>query len=118
MQEIVYEKRHRGNAKNIKVLVFVEVARPLTEGKILEDFEWRRTNTSPYPPKKVLEYVKAHLAASGLVPESIKYDHYAGCSMCPCSPGYVIKCQKFGGEFRTWNTPILALYVKMEELNP
>ena len=117
MKEVVYEKRHRGNAKNIKVLVFMDGDRPFNSGNILEDFEWRRTNKAPRPPKKVLEYVKAHLAESGLIPESIVYDHHAGCSMCPCSPGYVIKCQKFSGDFKTWNTPVLALYIKVEELN-
>jgi hypothetical protein len=45
------------------------------------------------PPKQFRTLaVPAALAALGLAADTrVTFSHYAGCSMCPCSPGYIVE---------------------------
>ena len=57
---------------------------------ILGDFAWRRTHSKPYNERDILNAVRDKIIRMGHRIKSIKYSKKAGCSMCPCSPGYII----------------------------
>lgn len=76
---------HRG-----RVIVFADSKRPFTSGNILDDFAWRRSHEMPYPTKEILKVISPELKKYGISPTRITYNKKAGCSMCPCSPGYVV----------------------------
>jgi len=86
-----YGDRYRSDLK--RIIVFVDMGdRPFaTGGTIGDDFAWRRTHESPLPPQVVLDFVKDYLKAHGHEAVSAFYSRKAGCSMCPCSPGYIIR---------------------------
>lgn len=110
-------KRHwRSRATKIAT-VFVQQKRPIEEGDFASDIAWRRTHERPFGGAEILGAVRAFLEAPGKVKrvshyrqsdgtyktvtdeldkpplrirafKPIQYSRYAGCSMCPCSPGY------------------------------
>ncbi len=82
-----------GSKRWTAVVVYVDTSRPLDKGDILGDFAWRRTHSSPLPNEVVKRIITPTLQRLGfdLTSIEVKYDRYAGCSMCPCSPGYTVK---------------------------
>jgi hypothetical protein len=91
------EHRDRGRYRPREyktVCVYVELPeeqRPLAKGDIAGDFKWRRTHNAPLKPKQARELIFPILQAQGLEPKEVFYDRYAGCSMCPCSPGFTVR---------------------------
>lgn len=87
--------RHRYSSKFLQV--YVPSERPFENGKILEDLAWRRNHEKPNHLKPfVAEAIKSFLADKDhtLDDVTIVYDRYCGCSMCPCSPGFVVRSKK------------------------
>ncbi len=76
---------HHGN-----IIVFVPENRPFDKGEVIEDLIWRRTHEQPFSEEKVLEAVRDTIIRMGHFIKRIEYSRYAGCGICPCSPGYVI----------------------------
>lgn len=85
-----YTKDYRHNRKS--VLLFIDGERPLNNGgNPIDDIIWRRTHDQPLSNetvKKLLTEMAFEEFPQTVV--SVKYDRKAGCTMCPCSPGYVI----------------------------
>jgi len=81
----------RGYGEQRKLLVFVEEPdRPIVNGDIINDFAWRREHASPYANKDLLAALKSIPELGPYYISSVRYSRHAGCSMCPCSPGYVV----------------------------
>lgn len=96
--------RERRVANRLSVYV-PEPDRPINNGDILGDLAWRRNHKPPKIKKQVIEALVPFLKENNLTPEniiSIGYDKYCGCSMCPCSPGYVVKLNRNIGSFDIW----------------
>lgn len=91
---------------NKRVVVFVSSPdRPLRQGKILEDFAWRRNHEAPLSPTEILELVGPYLKQRGFEIINAFYSRKAGCSMCPCSPGYIVRVQPYHGKWKAvWLT--------------
>lgn len=77
-----------------KLLVFVDLDRPFKQGEIIKDLIWRREHSKPFANNEILEAIAPYLNEHGLTVERISYSRKAGCSMCPCSPGYVVYCNE------------------------
>ena len=95
------EHKHPTNAINVLIAtVYVDRVRPLeTGGTIVEDFEWRRSDQANCVPLDEIEdVVREKLKELGRdfsdKKLKVRFDRHAGCSMCPCSPGYVVTCQE------------------------
>ena len=73
-----------------RVIVFADSNRPISKGDIVGDFSWRSTHKTLFPKKQILDLVKPILDSKGIIPTRISYSRKAGCSICPCSPGYII----------------------------
>lgn len=81
--------------ENKRIVVFVQTPdRPIDNGDVIGDFAWRRNHEAPLPAREVLELVKSYLEANDYIAEGAFYSRKAGCSMCPCSPGYIIRVKK------------------------
>ncbi len=85
----------RGGGRQLKdcvAIVFVnEVERPIENGDILGDFAWRRNHRPPHHLKpQVLELVSEALDIP-IDELRVEYNRKAGCSMCPCSPGFIVR---------------------------
>lgn len=55
-----------------------------------------KTKESEAARRKVLAYLKKAVTMMCDImvmdrPEKVRFDKYAGCSMCPCSPGFVVE---------------------------
>lgn len=89
--------------KNKTVRVYADDARP-GPSNILADIAWRRNHVQPFPTKVIAEFVAPILKGEGIEIQSIRYDKYCGCSMCPCSPGYVVTVKQpyDGHRFDIW----------------
>lgn len=78
--------------------IYIEQDRPFKQGDIVGDFVWRREHDAPIPAKVVKAWF---CGVTGCNPEDIKvsYSRYAGCTTCPCSPGYKVMhtSRTFGG---------------------
>jgi hypothetical protein len=98
---------HRG-----RVIVFADWNRPFNKGDINADFAWRRTHNMPYPKKEILAAIAEKLSEFKINPRRIIYSKKAGCSMCPCSPGYVIYDRFSAGRDR------IAIYLREKEDGP
>ena len=97
----IHDYGEKWKRDNRRILVFVELGdRPGPfgngNGDLVDEFIWRR-NHDHLPPKQILEAVRPVLEAAGYVVVSVSYSDKAGCSMCPCSPGYLIKVNAYGG---------------------
>lgn len=111
----------RGSGRRLKdaiALVFVSEQERPGGSDFVEDFVWRRTHAEPAE----LKLAAARTALAGLGVESppedlrVDYDRKAGCSMCPCSPGFVIRSEtlapRHGPVFRyehgfgDWHYPV------------
>ncbi len=65
------------------------------EGDLFDEFAWRRTNSAPTPAKVIKEFISPILIREGIdTPLTVRWNRYAGCSMCPCSPGYSITVKR------------------------
>lgn len=77
--------------------VYIEDQRPMEKGgTILDDIEWRRNHDVPFRPDIIEDNIIAELEKRGY-PSShldIKYSTKAGCTMCPCSPGYIVRVRQ------------------------
>lgn len=96
---------------NRVAMVFADDKRPIMEGKILEDLQWRRTHDTPIKPSLVLAAIKPYLPEGQY---TIGYSRYAGCSACPCSPGYIIKRKRVVGEYSFRTREVDAYNVVVE----
>lgn len=76
-----------------KARVFVSVD---SEFNLMEDLE----NRTRRPYKAYREGVLKALNAIGIEPTKISWSQFAGCSMCPCSPGFIVEGAP---ETNTWN---------------
>jgi len=103
-------------SKNSSIIVFVEMPdRPGPfgngEGGILEEFAWRRFHDAPMAPSRLLQIlgvalgpVLKKLALEGktyglpALKGKAFYSRKAGCSACPCSPGYVVQTSTYSGK--------------------
>ena len=59
---------------------------------------WARRFISP--SREYRKFLPEVFEKLGLPPDTVaKWDRYAGCSMCPCSPGFIVEghCGKFVG---------------------
>jgi hypothetical protein len=115
INRIVREQEELGNfnrygrrfaTKQSSFLVFVDdVDRPFNNGDIMGDFAWRRTHAAPVKPSELKKKLIDRLAPLGIEIENVSYNRYAGCSSCPCSPGYVVKLKNqayFGQRVSFW----------------
>ncbi len=87
---------------NHRIIVFVALGDrpgPFGDGKgtLADEFKWR-FNHDHLPPKQILEAVKPTLESAGYVVISARYSVKAGCSRCPCSPGYLVKTTTYNGK--------------------
>ena len=64
-------------------------------GTSLEVFKNRRRVTSKLTPKgkELLATTKAFIERKYNVEVKLSWSKYAGCKMCPCSPGFLVKAQ-------------------------
>jgi hypothetical protein len=97
-----YNEQYKRGRKEI--VVFVNSNRPFDKGDLVADFVWRQTHKKPYSNKEILDAIEPVLESRGLDVVKIRYDKYAGCSMCPCSPGYVVTVEPGydGGKIAIW----------------
>lgn len=78
-----------------RFLVFIKRGNPFYNDNIVDDIVWRRIHNAPMT-RKVMQEVLQRLGIfekwgiTDLTKVSITYSKKAGCSMCPCSPGYVV----------------------------
>lgn len=74
--------------------VYADSGRPILNGDIVGDFAWRRTHEVPCSPAAVLDVVWPRLEE--VFPTlkrsdvQVRYSRHCGCTMCPCSPGFVV----------------------------
>jgi hypothetical protein len=99
--------------------VFIEDDRPILNGDIAGDFNWRRTidysDLAAHPDFK--EHIRAWLSKNygldlDLDEVSIKFSQYAGCAMCPCSPGLLVNVE---GISPRRNPPAIYVEVTSED---
>lgn len=67
--------------------------RPMdTGGSIVDDLIWRRTedNKPPLPNKAMFMLLEQKFLPYWVRLEKVVWSRYAGCTSCPCSPGYVL----------------------------
>lgn len=94
--EVAYTIASNSKANGV-LRVFIEDHRPNGEPRpgmknILADFAWRRTVTladikkDPTFHKVIAEYLKCPVEEL-----TFHFNRNAGCAMCPCSPGIVVK---------------------------
>jgi hypothetical protein len=91
--------------KRKEIVVFVaDPERPFDKGDLVGDFIWRRVHKKKYSNEEILDAIEPVLASKGLGVTKIRYDKYAGCSICPCSPGYVVTVEPGydGGKIAVW----------------
>ena len=72
--------------------VYVKIHRPFHDGEMLADFGWRMNHRAPIPPREIKQRIAALFEID---PDDLTavYDRNCGCSMCPCSPGYRVRCK-------------------------
>jgi hypothetical protein len=87
----------RGKAPRVARIYVDQKERPINQGKIIEDFAWRRNHKPPKLNKKLAELMKKYFDANNIKYEDIivRYSRYCGCTMCPCSPGFNINVKGF-----------------------
>jgi len=87
-----YSQEHRRMEKRRSAKVFVFSDKPES---ILDQLVTRRQRPHDVYRKAVEARVKQELIDGGFmqpdVKPSLRWDQYAGCSMCPCSPGFVVR---------------------------
>ncbi len=84
-----------GRRKRVATVFLDDVTRPGPwgngQGDLLDEFAWRRNNKAPASPKMIKEFLSPILAGKGISrPLKVSWSRYAGCGMCPCSPGYIV----------------------------
>jgi hypothetical protein len=78
----------QGRFHKAPVIVFTpDRSRPGPKN-IMADMQWRREHDAPFSEEELLEVLKPTFEELKFDVQRITYDHYAGCAMCPCSPGY------------------------------
>lgn len=115
---VVESHTERCYGKSLKhfgdVMVFVNrLDRPGVKD-ILGDFQWRREHAVKFSSKYILEVIAAVLKERGLEIVNLKYSRKAGCSMCPCSPGYVGYRKSVNGSSRFCPARRLIIWLKEE----
>jgi len=80
---------YSGAKHTASIIVFPPESRP-GMSDILGDFAWRREHKKPFSEREILDAVRDTVIRLGHRIKSIKYSRKAGCSMCPCSPGFII----------------------------
>jgi len=64
---------------------------------IVADFQWRRDHTPPRVIPQIRDTIMAAIVSKfgvNFVDNlEIRHSRHCGCSMCPCSPGWVVKAK-------------------------
>jgi len=64
---------------------------------IKADFQWRRSHKPPRVIPQIRDAIMATIVAKfglNFVDNlEIRYSRHCGCSMCPCSPGWIVKAK-------------------------
>lgn len=116
------EKVHHnygGHCASGILLVFLkEEDRPIYNGDILGDFAWRRQvdysgiAKNALFQKFILQVLKEKFQKEFTREEvSFRFDRKAGCRMCPCSPGIVVK-----SKINSNTTHLPYIYIKVNEV--
>lgn len=84
-----------GRRKRVATVYLADPTRPGPfgngQGDLLDEFAWRRSNAAPVAPKIIKEFLSPILQEKEISrPLKVSWSRYAGCGMCPCSPGYVV----------------------------
>lgn len=91
---------HRIRRKRVATVYLDDPKRPgpFGNGKgnlFFDEFAWRRSNSAPASVKMIKEFISSILIREGIdAPLTVRWNRYAGCSMCPCSPGYSITVKR------------------------
>ena len=107
---INYGEHYRNSNSSIIVFVKVPDFRPGPfgngKGTLREEFIWRRTHEAPMSPSKLVRIIYPILKSIGeqdrkvFIPQltgKAFYSRKAGCSACPCSPGYIVRTLPYRG---------------------
>jgi len=85
-----YWRRYSGRKSSNIGIVFLDASdRPFEKGDIEGDFQWRRqvNYSKQAEDPEIISLVKVYFPEmTGLL-----FSRKAGCKMCPCSPGLVVK---------------------------
>lgn len=85
------EMKKRPSKRLAEVYVRDERApRPFEKGDIAGDLAWRREHSAPLSVR-ALRALLSDIGEEALSKAAtIRYSRKCGCSMCPCSPGFVV----------------------------
>lgn len=93
-----------------RVTVYADIDRPINRGDVRGDIAWRRMDHGKANKDKILNALEPFFTEKAVTRDDItffSYDTYAGCSMCPCSPGFVIKFSKnLDRSYDIWLKPV------------
>lgn len=90
----------------------------LKDGNLADEFVWRRTHNEPFHRQVIWNIIKDTFATNGFEIASVTYDKYAGCSTCPCSPGYVVKGVPLHEYDYRFNSHLVVFLSHKEEETP
>lgn len=79
----------QGKYHTAPVIIFTQDKSRPGPQDIMSDLRWRRQHDQPYPNEVILNYLKPKFKEMKFECTRISYEYYAGCAMCPCSPGYI-----------------------------
>ena len=81
-------------------IVYVDTADRPGMSDIAADFAWRRNHEQPFSSEEMKKMLIDQFPA--IFDDNIKvaYSRLAGCTMCPCSPGYNVK--GMANNFEIW----------------
>lgn len=91
---------YRIRRKRVATVYLEDLKRPgpFGNGKgnlFFDEFAWRRSNSAPASVKMIKEFISPILIREGIdAPLTVRWNKYAGCSMCSCSPGYSITVKR------------------------
>ncbi len=101
--------RIRARNKKVATVYLEDPTRPgpfgNKEGDLFDEFAWRRSNSAPTPSKVVKEFISPILNEEGIDgPFTVRWSRYAGCKMCPCSPGYSVSSNQhyYQRQYHVW----------------
>jgi hypothetical protein len=92
---------------NMRVFLSSKITDRPGMSNIMEDFAWRRGGAEAShqrlcSDKKLKEIIVNKLKELKMLPDnndiSLEFNSYTGCSMCPCSPGIVVKISRVAKE--------------------
>lgn len=108
---------------NIRIFLGDKMTSRPGMSNIMEDFAWRRSGNTEQihekfcSDKNLKETIINKLKEIKMFPEKcndikLEFDRYTGCSMCPCSPGIIVKIP---GVPKRRTTPALWINLKLNK---